>query len=385
MTRVLIDATALDSGHRTRGIGRYVQGLIEGFRAIGDLPAGLELSLLRTKASGEASPYAEVVFRRYMNKDAAKMFVENRLRLNAKVAQGAELFHATAMEGVITGVPWVATCHDLIPLDLRGPYLRPWDLEAQLFWRAYVRRLREGPARVIAISDFVRNRLIAPYGLDPARIDVVRHGVAPFWFEPPTPPAPELVRKVGDRPFVLFVGGFDVRKNFAGLVEALRHTPGAPRVIVAGQRSETIRRRHARLLRGRSADVLFLEYIDDVALRWLYSRAVCLAFPSIAEGWGLPIVEAMASCCPVVCANVGSMAEAAGGAALAIDVHDPRAIAAALGTLLLSPARQAELRGQGLERARKLTWKACAEGTLDVYGRAIGSGRPHRGAATVPP
>ena len=375
MSTIVVDATGLDSGHRTRGIGRYVQGLVQGLAELVPPGGPLRIELLRLadrKAGGEAPAFREVEFARRTAKDAFWMFLENRVRLGELLRGRADLYHATGMEGVVTGLPWVATCHDLIPLDLRGPYLRPWDLEAQVFWRAYVHRLRHGPRRIIAISQFVRQRLIEAYGVPAQNVDVVYHGVAPFWHEPAGAPS-QAVQAVAERPFLLFVGGFDARKNMAGTLEALSSMDPRvrPRLVVAGARTPVIKRRHNRLLRRHPVDVTFLEYVDDEALRWLYSRAVALAFPSTAEGWGFPIVEAMAAGCPVICAGFGSMVESGGGAAHTVDIHSPRAIAQAVAELSASVSLQSERRAAGRERAATLTWRACAEGVLETYSAAL--------------
>jgi glycosyltransferase involved in cell wall biosynthesis len=122
--------------------------------------------------------------------------------------------------------------------------------------------------------------------------------------------------------------------------------------------------------RGVSSDVRFLGWLFGRELEGLWAVSQGFVFPSLYEGFGLPVLEAMARCVPVACSNASSLPEVAGDAALLFDPHDERAMAAAI-ERLLSPAEAARLRALGLARAREFTWERTARLTLESYARAL--------------
>ncbi len=375
---VVLDATPLDSGHRTRGLGRYVQGLLEGFAALerkGELP--VELILLRSsqgEASADQLPFETIIYPRLIQSSAAWMSLENHLRLDRVLPPRTALYHGTAMEGISRRFPWLATCHDLIPLLLKGGYLRPWNLPNQLFWRTYARNLRSRADFIVAISHHVKQTLVQNFGCEAGKVEVVHHGLSSFWSRESTasPSSPE-VAQLASFPFVLFVGGFDQRKNFDTAVMALDLIPRAirPKLVVAGVRSPLIKWKHRLLLSRASIEVCFLEYVTDQDLLWLYRRCCCLLFPSREEGWGFPIVEAMAAGAPVICADQGSMKESAGGAAVTVDVASVEECARAVRRLLTNEALREERIAAGKERSAALTWENSARETAQVYRRLL--------------
>ena len=375
---VVLDGTPLDSNHRHRGIGRYVQGIVNGFTELherGELDVELKvLRLARRPDDAVATCFEELPYARLLNTHAKDMFLENRLRLDRALPPDAAVFHATAMEGFASRARLVATCHDLIPLVLRGAYLPTTAVGERLFWQRYVKVLRDEAVRVVAISEHVRQTLSGEYGVSAHKIDVIHHGLASFWSQPADGAEPDIRRRLPPGPFVLFVGGFDSRKRFDQAIEAVRAVPEEirPSLVVVGQRGEREKKKHARLLRRYRAEATFLEKVSDQELRGLYRHALCLMFPSVEEGWGFPIVEAMAAGTPVICAGFGSMAEAAGGAAMTVNVHSVEDLAHGVRALLTSPAARRSLSEQGLERIRQLSWTENARALLRVYRRAAG-------------
>jgi glycosyltransferase involved in cell wall biosynthesis len=123
---------------------------------------------------------------------------------------------------------------------------------------------------------------------------------------------------------------------------------------------------------GIERDLQFVEYVSDQELAVLYSNALALVFPSLYEGFGLPIVEAMACGCPVITSNVSSMPEIAGSAALLVDPHDTTALVEAIRWVILDPTHRARLRAQGLLRAQDFSWDKTAEATFALYQRVFG-------------
>jgi len=376
---VVLDGTPLDSNHRHRGLGRYVQGIIGGFSALkerGELDVELKvLRLARRPDDSAPTGFEELPYARLLNTHAKDMFLENRLRLDRALPHDAAVFHGTAMEGYASRARLVATCHDLIPLVLGGSYLPVTALGERLFWNRYVKLLRDDAARVVAISEHVKQTLSGDYGVAAEKIDVVHHGLAPFWSEPADLSSEAVIhRDLPPGPYVLFVGGFDSRKRFDNALVAIRSVPEKirPRLVVVGQRGVADKKRHDRLSWWHKAEATFLEKVSDQELRSLYRNALCLMFPSVEEGWGFPIVEAMAAGTPVICAGFGSMAEAAGGAAMTVNVESVEDLTHGVRTLISNEAARRSLSERGLERVKRLSWTENARALQGVYLRTAG-------------
>jgi glycosyltransferase involved in cell wall biosynthesis len=230
-------------------------------------------------------------------------------------------------------------------------------------------------ARVIAPSRYTRARLLDTCDIDPAIVDVVPNGVGPM-FRPGEASAAVLERLGVQRPYVLNVGTLQPRKNLVAALGAFGGVvaEGAPHTLVVagarGWRDEAVlaalRQPAAR------ARVHVLGRVSDEDLVELYQGADCLLFPSLYEGFGLPVLEAMACGTPVICADRTSLPEVAGEAGVLVDPDDPAAFAAELRELLGSPARRQELAAAGIRRARQFTWQRAAELTVAAYRRALG-------------
>lgn len=233
--------------------------------------------------------------------------------------------------------------------------------------------------RTIAISHASKADLVETIGLDPARVDVTWLGVDPPAARAATP-ATELRERLGipaAAPVVLCVAQKREHKNLLGLVRALAQVADAGAVLVlpgaATAHEDELRAEAAAL--GVADRVVFPEWLSDADLEGLYRLASCFVLPSFEEGFGLPVLEAMARDVPVATSNCSSLPEVAGDAALLFDPRDPSAIAACVDRLLAD----AELRAQCVERGRArvaaFPWQATAEATLDVYRRAIAGRR----------
>jgi glycosyltransferase involved in cell wall biosynthesis len=228
--------------------------------------------------------------------------------------------------------------------------------------------------RVIAISHAAKADIVESIGLDPATIDVTQLGVR----VDPAAPADEgaLRERLGlrDRHVILCVAQKRVHKNLTGLVRAVAALGREDTVLVlVGSPTP-----HEQELRDLAAElgvadrVVFPEWLADADLEGLYRLARAFALPSFEEGFGLPILEAMARDLPVACSDVSSLPEVAGDAAELFDPRDPASIAAALGRLLdATDERRAELVALGRARCEHFTWDATARATLDCYRRAI--------------
>jgi glycosyltransferase involved in cell wall biosynthesis len=264
----------------------------------------------------------------------------------------------------------VVTLHDLGYLAFPEAHTARRRLELHLTTRWSLRAAR----RVIAISRATRDDLVRHYGADPARIAVVHHGLG-AGFRPVDDPA--VVTAAAARhglagPYFLYVGTVQPRKNLERLIEAFAAaTAGLPEprpvLAIGGRRgwlSEAIERRAAAL--GVGGRVRFLGYLPDADLPTLLSGAVAFLFPSLYEGFGMPVLEAMACGAPVLTSTTSALPEVAGDAALLVDPRDTGAIAAAIGRLASDEGLRTELRTRGLVRAAQFTWERCARATLEV-------------------
>jgi glycosyltransferase involved in cell wall biosynthesis len=251
----------------------------------------------------------------------------------------------------------VVTVHDLgwrvhpelYPVKLRALYgaLFPWA----------VRRAD----RFIAVSRYTADDLVRRAGVRPAKIDVVYHGLDPIFTEE------GHLAPSHERPYLLAVGGVSPRKNTRRLIEAFGRWRAR-----GGSRAD-----HRLLITGTSLDqdvgrgelppgITLLGYVDKAELPGLYAGASAFLYPGIYEGFGLPILEAMACGAPVVTSSTGSAPEIAGGAAVIVDPFDVASIEAGL-ERATTPQEGAALRQQGRERARAFRWDAAARATIDVY------------------
>ncbi len=232
---------------------------------------------------------------------------------------------------------------------------------------------------VIAISEAVRREMIERRLMPPERITAI-HLAADSVFRPHTPqmlePAMQALDLRAGR-YTLFVGTVEPRKNVERLVQAYECLPAAMRrewpLVVAGGKGWNSEAIHARMARAQAEGWLrYVSFVDQHWLPALYAGARLMAYPSLYEGFGLPIVEAMASGTPVLTSNLSCMPEVAAGAARLVNPLDVEDIAAALAECLGSDAWLAQARAQGLARAATLSWDACADQTVAVY-RKLGS------------
>ena len=280
---------------------------------------------------------------------------------------GLSVFHAPAYKAPLWGVhPQVVTIHDV-------SYERKpeWDAyRNDRLRRAFYRRGALAADRVVTDSSFSRDEIVAAYGIDPRRITVVPLAASTVFAPGPCDATalPPGVRQ----PYALHVGDLHVRRNLSTAVAALldlRRGGSALHLVCAG-----IDRGIGGGLRAATAadpDALVLTGpVDERALVNLYRGAALLVYPSMYEGFGLPVLEAMQSGVPVVAANRASVPEVAGDAALLLDATDVRAWRAAIELVSRDTAAQARLRDAGVARAAQFSWARTARETLAVFQQA---------------
>jgi glycosyltransferase involved in cell wall biosynthesis len=250
--------------------------------------------------------------------------------------------------------PAVVTVHDLS----FERYPAMMGLRDRLIFQTVVPHSARRAARVLAVSELTKRDLIELYGIPEEKIVVTPNGVDPAFT--PDGPSPN------GEPYALFVGALQPRKDARLAIEALALLgDGAPRLIVAGKdRGGRADAERAAEQNGLSSRVEFRGHVPQEALASLYRGAACLVFPSRYEGFGLPVLEAMASGTPVVATTAGALPEVAGGAAILVEERNSVALA---GGIERAIADRERLVAAGLERARLFTWAETARRTLEVY------------------
>ena len=286
-------------------------------------------------------------------------------------AARCDLLHVTYIAPPRPGCPTIVTVHDLSYLA------HPEWLSARVRFvlSTLVARSVRAAARVIAISDFTKQDLVARYGLAPDKIAVVPLAAGVEFAPLPdaaSRPLPGGVRE----PFILGVGNLEPRKNLATLIDAfaelVRQRSFAGQLVIAGKakyRSQEAAGAVARL--GLEDRVVFTGFVDDATLRILYNRAALFVYPSLYEGFGLPLLEAMASGCPVVANQATAIPETAGDAAILVDASSAAKLAQAMARVLGDPDLARGLSRKGLARASMFSWLRTAELTRRVYEDAL--------------
>jgi glycosyltransferase involved in cell wall biosynthesis len=289
-------------------------------------------------------------------------------------AQRIDIFHGFDHIGVPLFAKvgrYVATVHDMIPLLWPQWVTR----KHRLVVTAAYYRLRQQADQVIAPSEATKADIVRHLQINPQRIAVIPWGCDDR-FQPGGDP--EHFAAVQQRyhlpaQYLLFVGTLEPRKNLTTLLHAYamlraERRGGDLKLVVVGRTGwlyadifDTVN------TLALDEDVIFTGFVDDEDLPSLYRGAQLLVFPSLYEGFGLPILEAMASGVPVISSNLASMPEVAGNAAILVDPHDPKAIAEGIARVLAEERLREALIQKGLARARCFTWESVAQKTLELY------------------
>ena len=295
-----------------------------------------------------------------------------------RVHMPADIYHATDYRIVRMDCPQVATLHDALPIS-HPEWCRP-GMRGVKNWLQ--RKAAHKADHVIAMSHFAIDELVSCFGIDPDRISVVPNGVDDAWLQAPEPEAVAATLAANGlrAGYFLFVGTLQPRKNVERLLSAYLQLPSSVRaerqlVIVgaAGWRCEELVRRMAAAAEN-GAQVVWLHALTSgAALRHVYAGAGVFAFPSLYEGFGIPVAEAFAAGVPVVTSNTSSLPEVAQGAALEVDPLDVGAIGAAMLEMVRDEALRARCIAAGRVRASELTWRESARRTAAVYHRLLSS------------
>jgi len=382
--RVGIDARGLCNINRTRGIGRYTARLVEALveEAEGDASFvlfgygdGPEPGLLdpevMDKVEWRSMPHVEGF-------SYAGLLADHLSMARTVDGAGVDIFHAIDHNMTpFLRTPSIVTVHDLILLVLRGPYLGPTAWSWMLAHKYAALRAR----RVVAVSENTRRDVERIWGIPRERIDVVYEGVTPG-YRPAEDQAcvDAACGRYGIKPpYFLYLGGFDPRKNlynmFLGFKRFLLAAGGGYRLALCGDaRGFEGYLDDAVEELGLGENVVFAGFVPEEDLPSLYSGAVAFLCVSLYEGFGLPLLEAMACGTPVLASNTSSIPEVVGDAGLLVDPLEPGEIAEGMRRLDRDPVLAAELTVAGPERAAGFTWRKAAGSIMAIYEKALGGG-----------
>lgn len=370
--RILVDANPLFPLSTTlgpTGVGRWTAGTISSLaKAAPEWNIDLVAFHLRRTTVDMSWMGPNVSFRllRFSNRLSRQMNVLN-------LFPSIELFlgRADAVVGPAF-VTWKARRAAEIPVihDLTHVHFPRFVSTRNLYYmRLTLPRVLRRAARVVTVSDAMRSEIVATYGLDPEKVAVVPNGVHPDRFHPMRTEGGD-----GER-YLLFVGTLEPRKNLIALLDACdrlrQRGVDVPLVVVAGgvgwRATDLARSLDERQARG---EVRVLGYVPEDELPDLYRRAAALVFPSHYEGFGLPVLEAMASGCPVIATDRGGIPEVAGDAAILVS-PEPSQIADAIVRVLSDPSLRRRMAEAGLVRARRFSWATSGIAMKEVIEEAV--------------
>ncbi len=361
--RFSVDAHAI--GRHLTGNEVYIRNLLHGFAALDKISEFIAYLSERAVAAQLPERFrcrvvAKNPFWRLGND------LVNRVRQDQP-----ELLHVQYTAPLQCPAPVVVTVHDVSFLE--HPEFFPWTRCTQL--RITVQRTVRRAACVLTPSEFSKRSIISAYGLDDDKVVVVPNAVSSdFRPRPRDQAAAAIHRKYGiPSPFVLTVGDLQPRKNQAGLVNAfeelIRFYPDLPHHLVMigkpGWYGSKVRRVAERS--GLANRIHFPGFVSDEELKQFYAACELFVFPSFYEGFGLPILEAMASGRAVACSNSSAMPEVADACAILFNPKSTEEMTLAMRDLLLDAELRARVERLGTQRASLYSWRSTAQKTLDVY------------------
>jgi len=336
---------------RPAGIGRYSEELLQAFARIG---------LKGNSIVGYSAP-GWIDHALWLQAVAPFSLIKDRI----------DRFHSTNLVmPLLPACPTIVTVHDLSTYAFPETHTLKHRLHMSLIPYAV-----KHASTVIVPTSAVADELLSRFKIDASRVAVVHEGVNRR-FRPVSDRAPlSAVKKKYGLPdeFILYVGTLEPRKNINGMFAAfalVRDKMKGIKLVIAGKkgwRYGEIFQRVSEL--GLAADVVFPGYVDDEDLVFLYNCSRAFVYPSFYEGFGLPVLEAMACGIPVVASDIPAVAEVAGGEAMLVPPGRSDRIAEAMLAAALDDRVRGDLSRRGRERASRFTWEKCAEQTLEVYLR----------------
>lgn len=366
-----IDARAL-LAERT-GIGVYTEEITRGLAR----EPGFEVTLFSPRPIAARDAFPSNVREHAVGRRYGTVWVQTNLAAAVDRAACDVLLSAVTIAPTRLAIPSVPVVHDLTPLT-HPEWHRRKTVVAFVPW---IEKTLERAARVIAVSQTTADELARLYPEVRAKISVVPNGVDARFSPSAGAGERESVRRerTGGRPYILYLGTLEPRKNLTTLVAACeklwRERPALPDLLLAGSsgwKSESLLDAIARSpFRGR---IHVSGYVPREAAPALLRSAEAFCYPSLAEGFGLPVLEAMASGTPAVISDAPALREVAGDAAISVPARDASALAQALQVLLESESARTSFVERGLRRASRYPWSTAAEKTAAVLRAACSGG-----------
>ncbi len=364
--KIVIAAWHLKNFHV--GIGRYLRNLIKG---IGRVDQENDYEILVPDYPRRASPWPNIRYR-HIGFSSFKLRYWEQF---APLCVGQyDLLHFPydSCIGMKRG-KFVVTIHDVIPLLFpNGGSRRPWK---GLFKRMLIPRPFQQIDHVLTVSQNSKRDIMERLGVSEHQISVVHHGVEFDRFFPNRIPHADRIKPT---PYILCVAGDSHAKNVGTLLRAYANLPkpilGEYQLVLAGnvQRSKNLSPLIQQL--GLEKHIVFTGIIADEHLARLYQEASVFVFPTLYEGFGLPVLEAMACGCPVITSNNSSLPEVVGDAGIMLDPLDASAMSAAIEQVLTDQDLAEGLRQDGVQRAKQFCWERTARETVELYRKVVGAG-----------
>ncbi|AYL95157.1 glycosyltransferase family 4 protein [Mucilaginibacter celer] len=289
----------------------------------------------------------------------------------------ADVLHCTANTAPLNSkVPLIVTLHDVIFLEksVRSTNTNWYQRLGNIYRGLIVSKIAKKALKIITVSEFQRDVIAEKLKISKDKIKVVYNGADEHFFvRHDQETISNTLKKLGlQQGYIFFMANTDPRKNTIGVLKAyarlLQHNSNAPRLLMKGINREKLNVLLAKAdLLNLEQKIDTIEYIDCADLPMIYQGASMLWFPSFSEGFGLPIVEAMASGTPVVTSSVSCMPEIAGDAALYVDPQKPASLAFAAHIILTDPTVAERLSAVGTKRAALFNWEDAAKKTVSVY------------------
>jgi glycosyltransferase involved in cell wall biosynthesis len=386
MMRIGINALFLQKP--TTGMGQHLLHLLEGLDSLDEKDQRYVLLAPRfRRAYTVQAPQLSDRFREVeavsqlarLGDNVEQVWWEQAGIVRAGMRERIDLLHSPYWSNPLWS-PWptVVTVHDVIQFVLPE---YAWRKISRMYFGLVSRGARRADA-IITVSECSKEDIVRILGVDSERIHVIGNAVDKSLYPVRDAWLLASVReRYGIRPrFILYFGGFDLRKNVPRLIEAYGRLPQHVRreyqLVISGRYQhlghplypdprETVQRL------GLQDEVIFTGQVREVDKAPLFSAATIFAFPSLYEGFGMPVLEAMACGTPVLTSNRSALPEVAGDAGLLVDPYDTDAICRGMAELLESEDLRHELARRGLERARHFTWNQVAEQTVRVYRETV--------------
>jgi len=380
---ILVDARGTQEGfrkHKQRGIGHYAYNVLKRlpqvtdeirFTYLVDPDIAIEPSFLKQNLS--FFPYRTNI----SSFDSLKYFKTELYLGSALKGRGFNfahfLFHEDAF--LTAPFPYCVTIFDTILMSARHLYT-PFQNFKHMVTQRMARHIVKRTIAVFTISEYSKKEIVRHYCVHPEDIYVIYLGVDDCYFRNHSQSLLEGIRTKYCLPYdyFLYVGGIDPRKNIPNLLQALSilcsQDPDFPPLVFAGQISD--QKEYPQVLKliqtlNLKSKVLLVGYVPNNDLSLLFASSRAFVFPSMYEGFGLPIVEAMASGTPVITTRLAAIPEVAGEAALYIDAYDPKTIAEGMKSILNNTSLMNRLREEGKRQARKFSWDRTAQETVKAY------------------